>query len=293
MSKLLTLTFLLLGLLNLNAQDVPVTNLYLFQLEMNGIDLDFTQPQFLTKFNLNGYNNQPSFFSNNELYITAQHAGQKQTDIYAFDLKKQTMTQVTATPESEFSPTKMPNGFWFSAVRVERDADATQRLWKFPIDRLGAGEPVFPYVRNVGYHFWLNRSNVALFIVGNPNQLVLADAEDGSSIRLNINNPGRCFQRLSNGNMAFVHKETDETWRIKEMDATGQTKNIVETLGGSEDFVILRDGTFLMGRGSKLYAFRPGKSEDWKLIGDFKNFGINRITRMAVSADGKIAMVGQ
>src|ERR1044071_6706481 len=79
-----------------------------------------------------GYDNQP-FFSpdGRSLYYTSARGGQ--SDIYRYDFAGKASAQVTATPESEYSPTVMPDGKHLSVVRVERDS--TQRLWAFTLDR--------------------------------------------------------------------------------------------------------------------------------------------------------------
>src|SRR5690349_2540611 len=113
-------------------------------------------PKFLTAFNPKGYNNQPRFFTDNELWLTVQiPSDTTQTEIYALDLSGKSFTRVTATPKTgEYSPTLMPGGKRFSAVRVEEDGN--QRLWSFPVDMSDNGHPEFDHLLNVGYHCWLN-----------------------------------------------------------------------------------------------------------------------------------------
>lgn len=287
-----TLTFfLLLGGFLVFAQH-PKSNIFLFQIEqLNDSVYRFREPKFLTDFNKNGYNNQPSFFSNDELYITVQTPfDTTQTDIFSLNLKTQTRTRVTMTTEREYSPTLMPDKQNFSSVRVEMDN--TQRLWQFPVNRLGKGQPVFNLIKKVGYHCWLNSEKLALFIVEDPqNYLVVANTKDQSSVRLTTN-IGRCFQLLPNGNLAYVFKATDNSWYIQELDVqTYQSKIIVKTLTGSEDFVVLPEGTLLMGKGSVLYKYHPAFDKNWLPVGDFRLFGIQKITRLAVSADKKLALV--
>lgn len=275
---------------------LPPSQVYLFQLVQEGESSDvwLSKPRLLTAFNPEGYNNQPSFFNNNDLYLTVQTpADTTQTDVYLLNLDKGTKTRVTRTAESEFSPTLMPDIYYFSAVRIEADENGTQRLWQFPVDRMEKGRPVLPNMRNVGYHTWISRYFVALFIVGSPNLLVIADTRDGSWKRVTTD-IGRCMQKLPNNNLAFLHKESERRWTIQELNVLENTfKPLAPALMGSEDFVVLPNGTLLSGQGSKLYSFRPGKSQEWTEIADLRNYGIKRITRLALSADLKLALVGQ
>ena len=74
---------------------------------------------------------------------------------------------VTTTAESEYSPLVTPSGTSVSVVRVE--ADGTQRLWQFDLD---GSNPrlVLETVKPVGYHVWIDRSQLALFVLGSSGQ---------------------------------------------------------------------------------------------------------------------------
>src|SRR6266571_3420478 len=78
--------------------------------------LKLGQPVKIT--NWAGYNNQPSFLPDGKsiLYTSIR---EKQADIYRYDLRAASTTQVTNTPESEYSPTMMLDGKSISVVRVE------------------------------------------------------------------------------------------------------------------------------------------------------------------------------
>jgi hypothetical protein len=122
---------------------------------------------------------------------------------------------------------------------------------------------------------------------------VVADTRDGSWKRVTTD-IGRCMQKLPNNNLAFLHKESDSKWTIQELNVLENTfKPLAPALTGSEDFVVMPNGILLAGQGSKLYSFRPGKSQEWTEIGDLRNYGIKRITRLALSADLQLALVGQ
>lgn len=275
------------------AQSIPETNLYLFQLASKDGRTILTQPVFASKFNPDGYNNQPSFFSENEIYVTVQTKNGAQTEIYSLNPDRQELTRVTDTPESEYSPTVMPDNRNFSVVRVDADDKSTQRLWKYPMNRSDDGSVILRDLTNVGYHYWINENEVLLFLVNDPNELVIADVRTGTT-KYVAQNPGRCFKGMQNGNVAVVHKSSDSAWFIKELDVEkGTLRTIIQTLGGSEDFEILADGSFLMARGSKIYRYKDGESSNWELMTDVNGFGIQSVTRMALSRGGKLMLVGQ
>ncbi len=292
MKNIFTALILIFGFQLLSAQ-LPKTNIYLFDLKQYTDSIYvFKKPQFLTFFNANGYNNQPHFFSNYELYITSQQAGEDQTDIIAFDLIKKTRRKVTETVDREYSPIKTPDGKSFTCIREEADGKKTQRLWKFPINQSNNGERVYEETTGVGYHSWINDRETALFIVGKPHHLAIRNVVDEKEVFIS-DQIGRSFCNLPNGNFAFVHKISDNNWELKEVNLMNYRKSaIIQTIPFSEDFVVLRDGTFLMAKGSKLYKYKAGKDQDWLEIANFSNFGMNNISRIAISPDNyKIALV--
>jgi hypothetical protein len=253
-------------------------------------------PVFLTGFNKSGYNNQPAFFSANDLWLTAQTPEDgEQTDLYALDLALRTRTRVTATPAtSEYSPALMPGGRRFSAVRVEEDG--TQRLWSFPLDRSDNGRPEVPHITGVGYHCWLRDTLLALFIVGddgNPHTLQTIGTRSKRTQRI-ANNIGRCLQLLPDGRLAFVQKPTDDTWLLKAYQMkNNQTDVVVKMPSGCEDFTLLPDGAFLTGKGAKLLQYKPGRDADWRECADLSKYGVKNITRLTAHKSGKLVVVVQ
>ncbi len=253
-------------------------------------------PRFLSAFNRGGYNNQPNFFGNHELWLTAQFPKDTtQTDLVALDLLLKTQTRVTNTPTTaEYSPTPMPGGKRFSAVRVEEDGN--QRLWSFPLDRSDNGRVEFPKTYNVGYHCWLQDTLVAFFIVGEnglPHTLQVLGTKSQKPQRI-ASNIGRCLVKRPDGKLLFVQKATEQTWFLKTWEAKTNTQEVLLTMPvGVEDFVLLPDGTLLCGNGPKLMQLNLRRETSWKTISDLSKYGVKKITRLAASKDGKLAVVVQ
>jgi hypothetical protein len=279
------------------AQKLPECNLMLFDFnQKNDSVFVFNNPKYLTEFNKDGYNNQPYFISDNELYITVQLSNDTtQTDIYSLNLITKEKTQITSTVESEYSPTFIPpagggKNYEFSCVR--QDKDGNQKLWRFPLNRSSKGSPIFNTIKNIGYHYWIDYRDIVLFVVDEPHKMLVADTRDESS-RFVTANIGRCFQELPDGSMAFVEKMSEDTWLLKKMDSrTYNTSLITATLAKSEDFAVLRDGTIIMAFGSKLYKFNQRKDTTWKEIANLSYYGMDFISRIAINnAENKIAIV--
>src|SRR5437762_6771233 len=167
MSKLITIaaTCLIAGLgASRTAQSPPpATDIFLAPLKMQQRRLVVGAPVNVT--NRRGYDNQPSFTTDSRAILFTSVRADKQADIYRYDLTKKTTKSVTSTPESEYSATVYGEGSRFSVIRVE--ADSTQRLWSFRID---GSDPrlVFPSIKPVGYHVWVDSTTVAMFLLGKP-----------------------------------------------------------------------------------------------------------------------------
>ncbi len=295
-SKPIIVLLLLIMASTLTAQKLPVSNIYLFNMKQaSDTAFLFSKPKFLTQFNKNGYNNQPFFVNDDELYITVQMADDTtQTDIYSLNIKRNILTQVTSTVDSEYSPKLKPmddedEDPVLTCVRVEADGEDTQRLWQFPLDRSDNGEPVFESIVDIGYYAWLKPSEVALFITGSPHRLILAETKNGSTSNI-TSDIGRCLARMPAGALAYVHKGED-SWLLKRLNPFNRYSNLVTpTLSEAEDYAVLTDGTFLMAKGSKVFKFNKRKDVDWVEIADFKYYGLDNISRLAIR-EGKYLVV--
>jgi hypothetical protein len=237
-----------------------------------------------------GYNNQPSFLSDGKsiLYTSIRD---KQADIYRYDISSRSTTQITRTPEGEYSPTLTPDGKSISVVRVE--ADGTQRLWKFPLD---GGEPslILENIKPVGYHLWIDDHMLALFILGKPNTLQLVDLRTGKT-EVIADNPGRVLRRVPNEDrFSFVQKVSDQEWLVKTFDLkTHAVSTVIKTFPSVEDYAWTPAGLLLMATGSKLFS-RNKSDWAWVEIADLSNAGLKSITRIAVSPKGdRIALVAR
>ncbi len=288
MKKITTILFGLLFTLSAFGQ-YPSTNIYALDMVRLGQDyFKFVNPIFVNSDNRNGYNNQPYFLDDNTLIVASQR-DKKQTDIYAYDFQKSTVTRMTNTPKvSEFSPIKIPNKRAFSSICIEEDGK-TQRLWSYNIGAPMTRGVLLRDISNVGYYEWVTANQLALLIVDQPNRLEITNLNNPKPVRY-ATNVGRCMKTLSNGDLCFVHK-SENGWKFKRLDiANLDIRTIAPTLTDSEDFAVLPDNTIIMAKGDKLYKLNADRDKQWTLVADFKNFNINKITRIAVS-DNKIAIV--
>lgn len=265
------------------------TDIYLIDYTMKDGRMQFGVLRNLT--NRAGYDNQPSFLPRGEGLLFTVIGADGQADTYKCSFKDDyAISQVTRTPESEYSPAVMPDGKHFSVVRVEKDS--AQRLWKFPFAG-GAPSLVLEKVKPVGYHAWLDAHTLVLFVLGTPNILQIADVRTGETKTVG-GNIGRSLLKVPQRNaFSFVHKPNEDQWLVKLFDLkTREAKVLLNTLPGSEDVAWTPEGLLLMGNGSKLYQQAPQGKREWLELANFAKLGLKNITRIAVSPKGdRIAVV--
>jgi dipeptidyl aminopeptidase/acylaminoacyl peptidase len=272
----LLFAFCLILALPAQAQDVPSTDIWLMRLA-NGP----AQP-LVNLTDRPGYDNQPAFTPDGKALLYTAMDSTGQTDIYRIDLGAQTRMRLTHTAESEYSATPMPSG-GFSVIRVE--GDGTQRLWRFADDGT-TPSLLLTDIKPVGYHAWGDTSTLALFVLGDPPTLLVADRTPGRADTLAWN-IGRSLHKVPGTHAgSFVQKSETDPWRIQQLDlGTRAITTLAETQPGREDYAWLPDGSLLMSDGTALYGW-PAGAENWKLIADLSGAGFSDITRLAISPDG-------
>ena len=238
-----------------------------------------------------GYDNQPSFSPDGRsIYFTSARGG-AQTDIYKYDIASGQTSRVTATPESEYSATVTPDGAHISVIRAE--ADSTQRLWRFTLDGQQP-ELVLERIKPVGYHAWANDHMLALFVLGQPPTLQLADTRTGNAevVARGIN---RSIQRIPRrGTISFVDKDEDGSLMVRELDpASRAITTLTAAVAGAKeaDLAWAPDGMLLMAEKDVLYGWRPNDTT-WKRLADLGALGMHGVTRIAVNPKGdQLALV--
>ncbi|HYT76705.1 MAG TPA: hypothetical protein VEL79_18250 [Vicinamibacterales bacterium] len=276
------------------AQAPPDTEIYLAPLTRVNGQLRVGPAENIT--NNPGYDNQPFFTPDNRAILFTSIRGGTQTDIYRYDLASRTISPVTQTPESEYSPTVMPDGVRISVIRVE--GDGAQRLWSVTPNGSNPDLAVLlPDIKPVGYHAWADDHTLALFILGQgeqPATLQLADTRTGKA-RIIASDIARSLQPIPAAGAAhhisFVQRERrgDSTvLSIEEFDpASGAISTLIPAVAGSKeaDIAWTPDGVMLMATGSLLFSWTRGES-GWKEVTSLERLGLENVTRLVVSPRG-------
>ena len=238
-----------------------------------------------------GYDNQPMFSADGTSILFAANRDGRQIDIYRFDRANRAISQLTQTAENENSPTYLPAGLGdaggFSVVRTE--PDKAQRLWRF--DAQGRNpRVVLSDVRPVGYHAWVDAATVALFVLGPPATLRVADVASGKAETV-ADGIGRSLHRIpGTRSVSFVQRESSGEFWIKQVNV--DTRNVdpliktPESAASDRDLAWMPDGrTILLSSGTRVLAWTQGTAE-WTEVFDAAGHGLGAPSRLAVSPTG-------
>jgi WD40 repeat protein len=269
-------------------QTPPATDIWMANLVRDGASWRIESPRNLT--DRGGYDNQPAFTPDGaKLLYTSYRDGQ--TDVWELDLATGASRQVTATLESEYSPTPYGDGSRFSTVRVE--ADGTQRLWSFADPDGDDPRLLAAGVKGVGYHAWLDERTLALFVLGEPFTLRMLDLESGEPTIV-AEGIGRSIHKLPGERAAsYVAPDGDE-FAIWAIAAQGGEPRRLAPAPASEnrDYAWTPDGALVAAVGAKLYRLRPRLETDWIEVADLAAHGVGNVTRLAVAPAGdRVAFV--
>ena len=262
----------------------PATEVYLAPLDLKANTIG----AWINISNNAGYDNQPSFLADGSAVLFSSGRDGGQTDIWRYTIAAKDSRQLTKTAWADYSPLVTADGTGFSAVSLE--SDKRQRLWRFDLD--GANERVLLELPNpIGYHAWIDRNRLALFVLGSPNSLQIADVTTGKA-ELIEGGIGRSLHvHPRHGHVMFM--TTGQTRTIRQLDPDTRAVTPVATpLDGSQDAAWTPDGRVLMARGTVISVATPATETKWAPFVDLaaeplRGPAVGAITRMAVSRDGR------
>lgn len=238
-----------------------------------------------------GYDNQPFFTPDSETFVYSRGDGE-QTDIWEYEIATGAHTRITATPESEYSPTPSPDNQTLSVVfernssiwHLDRD---TPDAPAWSLEPAGIQEPVGYFARNHATGdilFWSRYGyNIALTHADEPvYHFVTGHAVPATPHLI----PGA-------NQFSFVHRQTNEEVWIKAFDPeTRSVRPLTPIVGSNANYAWAPDRSILQIEGAILHRWRDG-GEGWEEISDLSDHGLASAYRIAVSPDGnRVAIVG-
>jgi hypothetical protein len=314
----------LLGLLIFSASaKMPGYDIYVGDLVLQDNRLEVSHLKAL--ISRAGYDNQPLFLADGHslLYTSAltnnkaeqapeQKTDQKtdqeveQTDSMFVSLESGQVLNLTNSSESEYSPTLMPSGDSFSVIRAVNDE---QKLWRYPLNpKLQSVEPASELLANinpVGYHAWIDKNRVLLFVLGEPHSLQLADIDKQTSQVLDKNIGPSLFAIPHSPLHASLHASLmsytasigdgdDLQWQLKSYHPkTGQIELLTILPKGAYYYAWAGNGYAIAAVDSILMQWdKENADKGWRSFADVSDVCPKGVTRLTTnSQNSKIALV--
>ena len=279
----------LLGLLPALASAQNGTDVYLMNLTSAKGKPVLSKPVNIS--NKPGYDNQPFFHPAKPLLYYTSMMPDSQTDIMVYDLSTGRTTQLTRTPDSEYSPTVLPAQRELSCI-VQRKATGDQDLVAYSLADPASTRMIFASQKTgkIGYQAWLNDNESVAFVLGEPNSMHYVDLKAGkdSVVAPQI---GRSLHKIPGRNAFSFVQQVGDRWLVRAFDPkTGTVTDITDSHPDSEHYnAWLPDGTLLESRGTQLWAFSP-KTKAWTQLTLPADLPAKKISRLAVR-DGFLAIV--
>ena len=233
-----------------------------------------------------GYDNQPSFWDNEDLLYTRSRAGQ--TDIVRFKISSKKLEwQTNSAQGSEYSPLRIPDSEAFSAIRL--DTTGLQRLYRYTAD--GKDELLFSLLK-IGYQRWISATTLLCTVLVDDHMNLMLAKTDKPPLLL-AEKVGRSLHRIPNtGQLSFIQQKEGDNVLSSYDPKTEVIQALLPLPAGVQDVAWLATGTLIFGQGNTLYQWDPATStgiQVWK-----KLEGINNISRLVHSPNGKLlALVGE
>ena len=265
------------------------TEVYVFDISPSYEGLELLNVRNIS--NNEGYDNQPSFISNERLVFAGNNNGQ--TDISEYNFTTNLRTWINNPTEgSEYSPQKFPLSQDMAAVRF--DKDGRQRLYRYD-SKTGNSSEIINDLQVAYFAFYDHYKMLATVLDREEMDLVTIDLQTKKVDTL-FKGAGRSIQKIPKTDyMSYSLINNEEKLDLYIMDmSTKESFFVCEIPKDVQDFVWLNDTQILIGKGSKLYIYDTLGEAEWKKVASLEEFGIKNISRMAVSPDGKkLALVGE
>lgn len=267
------------------------SEILLFDLKAKKGSVTISAPKNIS--NLPGYDNQPSFHSDEPFVYFSSFDTAGRSDIKRYDFVAGKLVNITFTREREYSPTLTPDKASLSCI-IQRDNNA-QDLGKYPVD--GGEASVIIDNMTIGYHVWADNSHLGMFVLGAngaPHTLhyMRLPTKEDTVIASDI---GRSLHRIPDQRaISFIQRGKDSSTIMKFDTEKMKVSPITNTIANGDHIAWLPDGRIITSDGTKLFFFDPKKSSrGWtEITVESGSETLKGISRMAVSPKGdKLAVV--
>ncbi len=265
------------------------TEIYVFDIGPAYEGLELLNMQNIS--NNEGYDNQPSFISNETVVFAGNNDGQ--TDISEYNLTSKLQKWVNHKTEGgEYSPQKFPSTNDVAAVRL--DKDGLQRLYRYNSET-GKSSELIKGLQVAYFAFYNDNKMLATVLGGDKMDLAMIDLQTKTADTL-FYNAGRSLQKVpktSSMSYSLVNEEGNLDLYLLDMNSY-ESFFICELPIGIQDYVWINDTQILIGSGDKLYMYDTLGETEWNRVASLEGYAIKNINRMAISPDGKkLAVVAE
>ncbi len=265
------------------------TEVYVFDIRPAYEGLELMNPRNIS--DNEGYDNQPSFISNEALVFAGNNDGQ--TDISEYNLTSKLQKWVNNKTEGgEYSPQKFPSSNDVASVRL--DKDGLQRLYRYN-SQTGSSSELIKNLQVAYFAFYNDQKILSTVLDGDSMDLVLIDLSSKTADTI-FRNAGRSLQKVPKTNSmsySLINEEENLDVYLLDMDSY-ESFFVTELPIGIQDCVWINDTQILVGSGNKLYMYDTLGEPEWTRVASLEEYGFKNISRMAISPDGKkLAVVAQ
>ncbi|NQX77833.1 hypothetical protein [Gilvibacter sp.] len=236
-----------------------------------------------------GYDNQPSFGTDNLLLYAGNNNGQ--TDIFQMHSRMGSkMLAGGSLAGGEYSPQLMPDESGIAAVRL--DTTGLQRLYRY--ERSGKSTVLIPDLMVAYFTFYDANQIVGCYIEDETLNLFVHKLDEAKTYTL-LKDVGRSFHRVP-GQNSVSYTATNEQGQqdvyLLDMDSL-ESFFVTQLPIGVNDYAWLNDSQLIVGSNSSLFVYDTFDKKDWEKFADLDANVIADISRIAVSPSGtRIALVG-
>lgn len=289
MIRLICFLFLLQAAGTITAQ--TGSEIFLFDLRVTKNGVVISNAKNFTSHK--GYDNQPFFHPKKSLIYFSSFNDSGRSNLKYYDFKNDKTKNLTITNEREYSPTVVPGSKFISCI-IQRD-NGEQNLGQYPVK--GGNAQVLIKDLIVGYHAWIAKSKLLLFVLGDslhPNTLHYVDLRLKKDTVL-AENIGRSLHHIPGTDlMSFVQRVSEKELLIKQFDPrTMKITTITAAKPGQDHLTWLNSHKILMSDGVNLFVYDLIANNGWQLVtieGDGSM--LKGITRLAVNKkSSKLAVV--
>ena len=257
------------------------------------LSVNFNAPKPVIKDAINitnrpGNDKDPMFDTSGKNIYYARKSYYGESDIYVYNIKKRTHTQLTFTRDKESKPQYTFDRKNLTVIIEDNSGD--KHLGQIPLQG-GDSQTLLDLIDDVSGYTWCGEYLAAVYSESASNlhlANVLTNAEEATQVGIF----GATLQYLPFDNSLYFVDKTTSVWMMKKLYLDdSRIRPVLKMVSKSEFFHITSDGSILVGDGYSLF-YRARNADNFQFLLKLEELGINQYNHMTLSPDEKtIALV--